>query len=615
MSSGCARGKPRTLLVSMPFVSIDRPSLGLSLLQACLRRDGVSCHTRYLTFDLASFIGLHNYLWVSDELPYTAFVGDWVFAGLVDGVRVEERQRYVQEILVETWRLGEDDLARLRRIEAFCEPFLLHCVESVPWTDYAIVGFTSTFTQNLASLALASRVKKRHPQVTIVFGGANWEGEMGVALHEEYPFVDYVCSGESDETFPALLRGLSERSFDASSLPGIVYREETKSVFTGPQPVVTGLDDQPPLDYDDYFRDLEACAAASEVSPTLLLETSRGCWWGAKAHCTFCGLNGGTMVFRSKSAERVLDEIDRLQDRYGCIDLEVVDNILDMSYFKTLLPALTAREQELSLFYETKANLRRAQVQQLAEAGVARIQPGIESLSDHVLELMRKGTTALQNIQLLKWCKEIGVIVDWNVLYGFPGETEADYAEMTRLMDAVWFLDPPGAWGPIRLDRFSPYHRTPEAFGMVGVRAARPYEHLYPFDAAQLARLAYYFDFEYADGRRPDAYVGRLLERLAGWQSTPDRGVLRALEHEDGLILEDLRANFPRRRLRLSAWQAAVYRACDQVRSRRQLVAAGFEHGGSKGEVERFLSLACKLAGWCRRAIATSLWRSTIRLC
>jgi magnesium-protoporphyrin IX monomethyl ester (oxidative) cyclase len=60
----------------------------------------------------------------------------------------------------------------------------------------------------------------------------------------------------------------------------------------------------------------------------LLLETSRGCWWGAKQHCTFCGLNGGAMAFRSKSAERVVEEIRYLRDRYGVESLSVVDNIL-----------------------------------------------------------------------------------------------------------------------------------------------------------------------------------------------------------------------------------------------------------------------------------------------
>ena len=57
-------------------------------------------------------------------------------------------------------------------------------------------------------------------------------------------------------------------------------------------------------------------------------------------------------------------------------------------------------------------------------AGVHRIQPGIESLSNNVLKLMRKGTTGIRNIQLLKWCKQYKIAVDWNILYGFPGKPE-----------------------------------------------------------------------------------------------------------------------------------------------------------------------------------------------
>jgi len=58
-------------------------------------------------------------------------------------------------------------------------------------------------------------------------------------------------------------------------------------------------------------------------------------------------------------------------------------------------------------FYEVKANLTRVQVSALRAAGVTRIQPGIESLSDHVLKLIGKGTCGLRNVQLLKWCRGV----------------------------------------------------------------------------------------------------------------------------------------------------------------------------------------------------------------
>src|SRR5262249_29657454 len=150
----------------------------------------------------------------------------------------------------------------------------------------------------------------------------------------------------------------------------------------------------------------------------LSFESARGCWWGEVAHCTFCGLNGATMAFRSKSAPRVLSEVLTLARKYRVLDLHAVDNILDHAYFEDLLPALAASGLDLSVFYEVKSNLKRHQLERLRDAGVDQIQPGIESLSTPILRLMRKGVTAWQNVRLLKWCAELGIDVLWNLLYG-----------------------------------------------------------------------------------------------------------------------------------------------------------------------------------------------------
>src|SRR5262245_59233898 len=112
------------------------------------------------------------------------------------------------------------------------------------------------------------------------------------------------------------------------------------------------------------------------------------------------------MAFRSKSADRVLAELEEFRARYPATHVVAVDNILDMSYFRNVLPRLRDRRLGFTLFYETKSNLTKAQVKLLRDAGVLAIQPGVESLSTNVLRLMRKGVTSLQNIQLLKWCKQ-----------------------------------------------------------------------------------------------------------------------------------------------------------------------------------------------------------------
>ena len=557
----------KVLLISMPFGALERQALGISLLKARLTEQDILCDIRYLTFPFAEYIGFDEYRWMSFELPYTAFVGDWVFTGALYGERPEAAERYIQEILRDTWRLDETVINQIRRVRALVPHFLAYCLAAVPWHEYAMVGFTSTFEQNIASLALARQVKVANPNIAIVFGGANWEGEMGLELHRQFPFVDYACSGEADESFPMLVRCVLAGEADGGDhpIPGVIYRAQGESVATGQAELLRRMDDLPVPDYSDYFRDLEESTVAASVAPILLLETARGCWWGAKSHCTFCGLNGSTLTFRSKSPQRALDELEHLADRWQIDYVEVVDNILDMKYFQTVLPTLARAQRPLSLFYEVKADLARKHLRALRAAGVRRIQPGIESLSDHILQLMRKGTTALQNIQLMKWAHEYNICAEWNILYGFPGETCTDYDAMLKLLRAIRFLRPPTGCGPIRLDRFSPYFDSPAAYGFVNVRPLAPYPHLYPFGQAVLQRIAYYFEYDYAPGIDPTGYAAEVIAFVHAWKENPERGMLLSVVGQDGaLVVVNTRGNAVQANWRFAGPEQAAYTFCDE---------------------------------------------------
>ncbi|MEY4515330.1 MAG: Hopanoid methylase, partial [Pseudomonadota bacterium] len=279
--------------------------------------------------------------------------------------------------------------------------------------------------------------------------------------------------------------------------------------------------------YDQYFAAREQIPALAEAPVTLLFESSRGCWWGAKSQCTFCGLNGHAIGYRSKSPVRLLAELHALVERWPCQSIEAVDNILDMNYFETVFPELEKMSLPGPSFFEVKANLRRRHVAQLARAGITRIQPGIESLSDHVLELMRKGTTGLRNVQLLKWCREYGVAVDWNLLYGFPGERDVDYEGMLLVLPAIRHLQQPGACGPIRLDRFSPYFEAPAKHGLINVRAMHVYRFIYPLPEIRLNEIAYYFDYDYEQSVAPSSRALETAELAHRLRTEPCAGSLR----------------------------------------------------------------------------------------
>src|SRR5262249_6205453 len=154
----------------------------------------------------------------------------------------------------------------------------------------------------------------------------------------------------------------------------------------------------------------------------------------------------------------------------GCRNILMVDNIMPHEYFGTLLPALAEKNFGLRIFYEQKANLTTARMEKIAKAGINIIQPGIESLSDDLLRLMKKGVKSWQNIAALRFARMHDVYVNWNLLHSFPGDLKAHYVAMERLVPLLHHLCPPSGLNQLSIDRFSPYFDHRENYGISNVR-------------------------------------------------------------------------------------------------------------------------------------------------
>ncbi len=497
----------------MPFADAGRPSMGVSLLAAEVEAAGHSADVVYFNLDLAGEMGLADYQRVASGFPPNLLIGEWIFAQDVFGSEIPAPDQYFADVLAPVTgpdrALFEAISAARRRAGAYLDA----CAREIAQRRPQVVGFSTVFHQTLACVALARRLKAAPDAAVVVFGGANCEGPMGLRLLRSFDCIDFVCSGEADVSFPRLLDALA--AGESAPVAGVLARGAAREpVRSAP---VLDMDALPYPVFDGYFARLATSRLAGLFDAHLVFESSRGCWWGAKHHCTFCGLNGDTMAFRSKSPERAFAEIAHLTQRYGSRKLGCVDNILDMKYVTTLFPRLIEAGCDLELFYEVKSNLRYEQLAQMRAGGVTQIQPGIESFCDEVLKLMDKGCTGLQNIQLMRWCAELGVEVSWNILAGFPGEQPEAYGEMAALIPLLAHLDPPCAVGMVRLDRFSPFHTRASEFGFERVRPARAYFHVYPFGRRELAELAYFFDYDYADGRDPRGYIAGVQAAVQSW--------------------------------------------------------------------------------------------------
>jgi len=409
-------------------------------------------------------------------------------------------------------------------------------------------------------------------------------------------------SGEADLVFAGLAaRIVNGEPYD--DLPGVLTRSVAdRMLSSGCTPKtssVRDLDALPYPEYGDYFEQFERTRFARDWQPSVFVETSRGCWWGERMHCTFCGLNGATMAYRSKSAPRAIDELTHLAATHPGADIQVVDNILDLKYFKTLLPELAKRKLGVSLFYETKSNLKKDQIRLLRDAGVTTIQPGIESFSDPVLKLMKKGASGLQNIQLLKWCKEIGVRPLWSFLIGFPGEAADDYLRMRDLTPRVCHLPCPVTVSSIRLDRFSPNFNQSDQFGFTKVRPLPFYDFIYDVPDEARRNLAYYFAFDYKSPQEVVRYAEPFIRSVRTWRTRWRHTELVSVDLGDRLMLFDTRPRAAAPLTTLAGDERAAYLSCDAITDASQLdasLAARLPSLAARGlmlnDGSRYLSLA-----------------------
>lgn len=566
-------------LINMPFASIREPNLALGVMKSQLTESGIASRVFNLNFDFARLIGIGAYETMALFKGIETQVGEWLFAEQV-------WEEFCDPSEAAFLRMCGDELGGIPHVNN-SEQWLLQVRREVVPTflremvaflqttgELRVVAFSCMFFQTIPSLALGRLIKAQFPSARIVFGGACFHGEMGEELIDKVPWIDVVSTGEADDIIVPLFQALLNEHPPAG-LQGIRYRDHRGKVQAGFPPcpvsaqVIRALPDP---DFTDFFESAGRVGLLNDRSwrarVLLPFESSRGCWWGEKQHCTFCGLNGEGMSYRAQPAERVYETLANYAHRYPIRRFRATDNILDMSYFKSLLPRLKAEPPGggIELYYNIKANMNRVQMKALADAGIVYVQPGIESLSSHLLRLMRKGVLPLQNVFLLKCAREYGIVVFWNNLIRVPGECPEDYAQMEEWIPKLVHLQPPYGGAPkVELHRFSPYFFE-QGNWTDNVRPIAWYKGLFPEQRVNLPRIAYYFDADWKDTLGGDAYDGVInatLEWIRIWRDEPElpRLVMKQCVG-GGLEIEDTRLH------RSGLWQldsteASIYQMID----------------------------------------------------
>lgn len=308
--------------------------------------------------------------------------------------------------------------------------------------DFDIVGvssFTPTLKESVEILRIAKKINSR---CIAIMGGAHISALPRETM-SDFPGIDYGIVGEGELTLYELIKALQEDG-DISKVKGIIYRSNKEIIFNGYRERIVNLDSLPfpaynLLDMKKYRLKLHHIWSNEyfEYSPYTNLFTSRGC----PKNCTFCGMRSiwGNNIYL-RSAEKVLDEVDILVNKYNIRCIEISDSCLLFEKTRTnkLLDGLILRDYDVNFSCMLRVDsVDEETLRKMRKAKFRLLRFGVESGCQQILDAMNKGYTISQIEDAFKIAHRVGIAVTACVIVGYPGETKTTFKETMRFLKKI----------------------------------------------------------------------------------------------------------------------------------------------------------------------------------
>ncbi|MDX9820252.1 MAG: RiPP maturation radical SAM C-methyltransferase, partial [Desulfococcus multivorans] len=426
-------------------------------------------------------------------------------------------------------------------------------------------------------------IRRKVPHLPLIIGGSFIGGRTAADLLKVFPEIDLIVIGEGEKPLARLIEQLrtGEGLRDLRSGNGIISRncvEDADETSLSQLPDLSGL---PRPDFSEYFDLLAKFPGDRRFFPTLPLEASRGCWWqsvtpAAEAQtqpkgCAFCNLNVQWQGYRAKAPTQVVSEVENLTSAHKVLSVAFMDNVLPPKQSREIFTALAATGKDFQFFAELRASTSLPMLEILAQAGVSEVQIGIESLSSRLLKKLNKGTTAMDNLEIMKHCEGLGIQNAANLILHFPGSDQEDVAETLRAIRFARFFR------PLRIVQFwlgmdSPVWKNSRDFGLKAVFNHPAYKSLFP---EAIYRRVQFMVQDYRGDKGAQHKLWRpVVEAVEAWRSDyaklhadpSDGPILTLHDGRSFLILRERRAGAEPVNHRLEGSSRKIYLSCNRQR-------------------------------------------------
>ncbi len=282
------------------------------------------------------------------------------------------------------------------------------------------------FSSNIdGSRKILNIAKNVAPQATTIIGGAHITA-VPISL-QVFKSADYGVYGEAEETILEFINKLSKKQ-NIKDIPGIIYKEKNKVKFK-PRDYIKDIDTIPLPARELVEMNLyQPSPATYRQLPATAIITSRGCPF----QCIFCHKPIFGNRFRPHSAERVITEIEHLNKVYGIKDIRIYDDTFTLNKKRVIDICNLLIKKNLGITWNCTTRVDCVDLETLQimkKAGCYNISYGVESGSERVLKLIKKGVTKEQIRKVFKWTKEVGIESVGFFILGLPTQTKEEIYE------------------------------------------------------------------------------------------------------------------------------------------------------------------------------------------
>ena len=307
-----------------------------------------------------------------------------------------------------------------------------------------IVASSSLATCNTyVSVRTLETAKRVDQNILTVTGGQHFTANAQESL-ERYPEIDIIVRGEGERTLTDVVLNAQRRSA-FPSIKGISFRHEGKIIHNKPRPLIEDLECLPYPGYHlvkGHVDKYHFAAMAGRDAPYVLIEGSRGC----DHECTFCTQwRHWEGSWRSKSAERIADEIEFCSRNYGSRFVWLTDDNLGFGARANDLAGQIIRRrmpQDLSWFVQARCDdiIRNEKVlPKLRRSGLNWVLLGVENSEQSTLDVFRKGITTSDAKRSVELLKRNGILAHAMFIIGNRDDTTQSISKLREFAEE---LDP-----------------------------------------------------------------------------------------------------------------------------------------------------------------------------